>query len=206
METLHLLDTAVVTKRVCLRIASSQYDPLGIACPLLIILKCSLKELYKMDLSWDQELTGLLRDKWVNFFKMLVECGGIKFRRATRPENAVGKCWLVCFWDGADPAFGIAVYARWELDTGRVEVSLVVGKSRVAPMLGTSTPRMELEGATLVTKVVLRIVHGLLDDPPGRIMFLRQFLPPGRGTKDYLGSFLEIELVKPLTMWRKWKI
>ena len=52
--TLHQLDTAVVTKRVCLRVASSRYDPLGIAYPLLIILKCSLKELYTMDLSSSQ--------------------------------------------------------------------------------------------------------------------------------------------------------
>ena len=192
VETLHLLDTAVVTKRVCLRIASSQYDPLGIACPLLIILKCSLKELYKMDLSWDQELTGSLRDKWINFFKMLVECGGIRFKRATRPENAVGKCWLICFWDGANPAFGIAVYARWVLDTGMVEVFLVAGKSRVAPMLGTSTPRMELEGATLDTRVVLRIVHAMLDDPPGQVLFLgdsQTILASRERDKGFFGEF-----------------
>ena len=192
VETLHLLDSAVVTKRLCLRIVSSQYDPLGIACPLMIILKCSLKELYKMDLSWDQELTGFLRDKWVNFFRMLVESGGIKFRRATRPDNAVGKCWLVCYWDGADPAFGIAAYARWELDTGEVGVRLVGGKSRVAPMLGTSTPRMELEGATLATRVVLRIVHALVDDPPGRIMFLgdsQTILASRERDKGFFGEF-----------------
>ena len=65
VDTLGLLATASITKRICLRIVSSQYDPLGIACPLLIILKHQLKELYKLGISWDEELGGDLREVWV---------------------------------------------------------------------------------------------------------------------------------------------
>ena len=112
VDTLGDLATASVTRRVCLRIVSSQYDPLGMACPLLIILKCQLKELYKMELAWDEELSGSIRETWISLFEMLVLCGGIKFKRSTRPDNAVGKCILICYFDGADPAFCIAIYAR----------------------------------------------------------------------------------------------
>ena len=45
VDTLDRLATAVITKRVCLRVVSSQYSPLGIACPLIIIMKVQLKEL-----------------------------------------------------------------------------------------------------------------------------------------------------------------
>ena len=44
-ETLDQLYSAVLTKRMCLRVCSSQYDPVGIATLLLIILKVNLKEL-----------------------------------------------------------------------------------------------------------------------------------------------------------------
>ena len=192
VDTLDQLTTASITKRVCLRVVSSQYDPLGLACPLLIIFKCQLKELYKLEVAWDEELTGALRERWVHLFEMLVRCGSIKFKRSTRPANAVGKCLLICYFDGADPAFGIAIFSRWELDDGTFEVNLVAAKSRVAPMLGTSTPRMELEGATMDTRVALRIVHALVDDPPGQVMFVgdsQTILASRERDKGFFGEF-----------------
>ena len=126
-------------------------------------MKVQRKELYKLGVDWDMPLEGGLRESWVNIFEMLVRAGGIKFRRTTRPEHAVGKCLLICFWDGADPAFGIAVYVRWELVDGTAWVYLVAAKARVAPLFGTSSPRMELEGATLKTRVVLKIVQSFCE-------------------------------------------
>ena len=55
-------------------------------------------------MTWDQVLTGELKGKWINYMKTLVECKGIKFRRSIKPPEAIGKMWLVCFWDGANPA------------------------------------------------------------------------------------------------------
>ena len=42
----------------------------------------------------------------------------------------------------------------------------------VVPMFGASTVRMEMDGATLVTRLVYRVVHALLDDPPGEVIFI----------------------------------
>ena len=207
VDTLDQLSTASITKRVCLRVVSSQYDPLGVACPLLITLKCQLKELYKMELAWDEELSGTMREKWINLFEMLVQCGGIRFGRSTRPENAVGKCILICYFDGADPAFCIAIYARWSLDDGTFSVYLMAAKARVAPMLGTSTPRMELEGATMDTRVALRIIHALVDDPPGQVIFVgdsQTILATGRETRVSSGNFLGTGLGNNLTILKGW--
>jgi hypothetical protein len=98
LETLYKLASCVITKRVCLRVVSSQYDLLGVAACLIIILKVQLKELYKLGLDWDKPLEGELRDMWVGLLEMLVRTGGIVFSRATKPENAVGRCVLVCFF------------------------------------------------------------------------------------------------------------
>ena len=47
-STLHELNSAVITKRICLRVTSSQYDPLGVAAPLVIMLKVYMRDLYTM--------------------------------------------------------------------------------------------------------------------------------------------------------------
>ena len=171
-ETLAQLDGAVLTKRICLRVCSSQYDPVGIATLITIVLKVNLKEIYMVDLEWDTPLEGELRDTWVRLLKSLVRIGTVKFARGTRPKGAVGRCILICFFDGSNCAFAAVVYARWEMSDGSVEVYLVTAKARVAPMFGTSTPRMELEGATLLARIVMRIVLAQIEDPPGQVFFL----------------------------------
>ena len=171
-ETLDQISSTILTKRMCLRICSSQYDPVGIATPITIILKVSMKEIYKLDLEWDMPLEGKLRDKWVGLLKSLVRIGSVKFARATRPEGAVGKGCLICFFDGSNSAFAAVVYARWEMSDGSVEVNLVTAKAKVAPMFATSTPRMELEGATLLARLVMRIILAQIEDPPGQVLFL----------------------------------
>ena len=137
-------------------------------------MKVQLKELYKMGLDWDTPLDGGLRDMWLGYMEkeMLVKTCGIKFNRATRPVNAVERCILVCFFDGSDLAFGVVIFVRWVLEDGSVWVYLVAAKFRVTPLFGTSTPRIELEGATLMTRVVVRVVRALVDDPPAKVYFL----------------------------------
>ena len=124
------------------------------------------------DLEWDTPLEGELRVTWIRLLKSLVKIGTIKFARGTRPEGAVGRCMLICFFDASNCAFAVVVYARWEMSDGSVEVYLVTAKARVAPMFGTSTPRMELEGATLLARIVMRIVLAQIEDPPGQVFFL----------------------------------
>ena len=55
---------------------------------------------------------------------------------------------------------------------GSVWTNLVASKARIVPAFGTSTPRVELEGATLATRVTFRVVHALLEDPSGVVYFL----------------------------------
>ena len=171
-DTLYKLGTAVITKKSCLRIISSQYDPLGVASCALIGLKVKLKELHKLGIDWDTPLHGNLREEWIKLFEMLVLVGKIKFMRSTKPDGVVGSCVLVCYFDGSDLAFGFVIYARWEMSDGSVFVNLVASKARIAPLFGTSTPRVELEGATLLTRVVVRVIRALVQDPPSKIYFL----------------------------------
>ena len=170
-DSLGVLDDAVITKRICLRVTNSQFDMVGIAAPITIKLRVHMKDLYTLGVEWDQSLVGDIRKLWVDMFSMLIKSGGIKFRRATRPVGAVGRCILICYFDGSNVAFAAAIYARWDMEDGSVVVYLVVSKSRVAPMFGTSTPRLEMDGATLLSRLVLRVIMALLADPPGQVFY-----------------------------------
>ena len=79
LETLDELRDVVLTKRICLRIVSTQFDMLGIVSPLTIILKSKLKDLYKAGLDWDEPIQGDLRQVWVEMFETLVRTGSVKF-------------------------------------------------------------------------------------------------------------------------------
>ena len=172
VETLEELKTADFTKRICLRVTSSQYDQLGMVTPITIHFRVLMRDLYIQGFDWDQPLVGELRETWVKMCEMLVRAGGISFRRSTKPHGAVGKCILLCYFDGSDCAFAVVIYARWEMEDGSVFVTLLASKAKVGPMFGTSTPRMEMNGATLVSRVAFRVVMALLEDPPGQIFFL----------------------------------
>ena len=50
-----------------------------------------------------------------------------------------------------------------------VYVCLVASKAKVGPMFETSTSRLEMNGATLLSRAVLRVVVAMMDDPPGQV-------------------------------------
>ena len=57
------------------------------------------------------------------------------------------------FSGASESGYGQATYLRLVDTTGKVHCSLVIAKSRVAPMKYTSIPRLELAAAVLSTKI-----------------------------------------------------
>ena len=49
VETIHMVDTAVLTKRICLSIVNSIYDPLGLLTPITINLKVMMKQIFSAE-------------------------------------------------------------------------------------------------------------------------------------------------------------
>ena len=75
---------------------------------------------------------------------------GLFFPRAARPPVVVGKPSVVSFAVGALPGFCSCVYLRWripqEFDGQREQFCsyLLCAKSKVTPLSGLTTPRVEL--------------------------------------------------------------
>ena len=112
-DTLHLLDDAKLTKRICLSLTNKPYDPLGIISPLTIRMKVAMKKMYsgEYQLSWDDELPPDLKKNWVELILMLVKSPRIEIERALMPYTAIGAPTLAVFWDGSNEAFAAVVYA-----------------------------------------------------------------------------------------------
>ena len=151
----------VLTKRKVLGLVMSQYDPCGLMAPLLLQAKLLLRQLYAKGegLKWDDPLPADQLRGWTEYLEKSLEMPPLIIPRSIQPEG--GRCLtLVGFWDGPLAAHAAILYARWETDDG-VIVRLITGKSRVAPVRGTTVQRMELSGLLQCTRLVKRIIRVL---------------------------------------------
>ena len=192
VESLESLRSAKMSKRNLLGVTNSFGDYLGIAEPFTIRFRLGMKTLFQQEnpLAWDDDIPEELRGFWIDLISEVVEAGSVDFARSTRPANSVGGPVVVGLGDGAFPAYGAAVYLVWEYSCedqncsdsncgrsaggGHYHSSLACGKARVTPLQGYTVPRSELSGATLVSRMVSRVVEALkhLDVKPESAIIL----------------------------------
>ena len=151
-ETDFSLDDKPLTKRKLLSITSSLYDPLGFVSPVLLIPKLTQQELCRRSLEWDDQVPeDLLTDvvKWIEQVKSL---SSLRIPRCIKPDSTgVAALELHVFSDASAFGYGAAVYAKYRVKD-KVTVTLLFGKSRVAPIQLVSIPRLELTAAVLACK------------------------------------------------------
>jgi hypothetical protein len=143
------------------RVAQAQYNPLGLISPFMIQFKLVMRSLCAEDgkvAGWDEAIP----DNVVTAFKKamwgLRELKKISFPRTIQPSRRpVEAPLLLMFGDGSREAYATLAYVRWVLNDGSVECRLIAGKSRVAPKMKISNPRMELLGALLAVRLARKI-------------------------------------------------
>ena len=157
-----VLDPAkkLVTKRVILGIVNKPYDLLGLVSPITIRLRVEYRNLFKEgnDLDWDEEIPPKEQVKWMELLKLIQDVGRVKFPRATRPKVAIGQPHLIGYFDWSNNAYAAVIYFRWTLKDGSINVRLACSKSKVTPLKRISTPRSELNGAVLLSRLALSLV------------------------------------------------
>ena len=166
----------VLTRRMLLAFVMSQYDPMGLICPLNIKLKIMLRSLYGpgVNLGWDEQIPEEHHRSWFEILTLFLQLKEIVLNRAVNPEGAVGSPELIGFADGSLEAYACAIYVRWKLpesangDLDQFFVRLVCGKARVTPAKGTTAPRSELSGFLILTRL-LKVVWSAMDTKPCRI-------------------------------------
>ena len=111
---------------------------------------------------WDDELTEPLVSDTREWFRELSDSRELKIPLClVKKEMPPEETSLHTFVDASEQAYGAVVYARSTYMAGSVSVNLVAAKTRVAPFLTTSIPRLELMGAVVGVRLAARIASVL---------------------------------------------
>ena len=142
------------TKREILRVVMSVFDPLGLLAPYTMKAKLLLQEIWRSGIGWDEKVKDNEYEAWLTWvegLKLIQDC------RVLRCISPVGKSYksiqLHVFCDASLSAFATAVYLRFEIENASAYVTLVMAKSRVAPLKPMTVPRLELQAALLGARV-----------------------------------------------------
>ena len=151
----------VFTRRHALSMVMGLYDPLGLVGPALVAGKLLLRRLYCPDRvsSWDQDLPQEEKQRWACWFASLLSSGEAVFPRATRPRKARGSPRLAGFCDSSEVAVCAALYVVWDSAEEGTVSRLLLGKCRVAPLLGMTIPRGEMQSLTIMTRLLLVVAE-----------------------------------------------
>ena len=130
----------------------------------MIRAKILLQEMWTSGLDWDDLVDQSQARRAKKWFKELGELSDVKVPRCLQLDRSVEAVTLHTFTDASADAYGVATYARYLYKYGTVSTSLVASKPRVAPLLATSIPRLELMGAVLGLRLALSIARVLKFD------------------------------------------
>ena len=158
------------TKREILSRAAQLFDPLGWLSPTTIYAKMFLQTLWKLDLPWDQPLPQHLEAQWRTYTEQLSTLESVKIPRHVGSTTTA--TMTICgFADASEKAYAAAVYLRNLHPTGRISCHLVAAKTKVAPIKSTSIPRLELQAAHLLSKLVTEVKTALRCDDVPTLLF-----------------------------------
>lgn len=144
-----------LTKRGILSVVSSVFDPLGLVSPFVLPAKLIFQELCRQKLGWDEPLPESELDQWLRWLGDLSKIENFKLNRCFVPEGFgnVVSYQLHHFSDASEKGYGVTSYLRAQNAEGKVHCSLVMAKTRLAPLKSVTIPRLELIAATLSVKI-----------------------------------------------------
>lgn len=144
------------TRRGILSTVMSVYDPLGFLAPVSLLGKQLIQFLCVQGSGWDEPVPKHIDIQWLSWLADVKQLSDIQVRRCIRPRDFdIVSVEFHHFCDGSLLGFGCCSYLRLVSSSGLVHVSLVMAKSRVAPIKPATVPRLELSAAVLAVKASL---------------------------------------------------
>ena len=146
-----------VTKRVVLSYFSRLFDPLGFTAPFVLRAKCLFQELWSLGLGWDDEVPPEYQQEffhWMDGIDVLKRWK-IPRRYTSCPWSEIHHQELHGFGDASPKGYGACVYLVAHLGNGSSVSSLVMSKSKVAPLKKVTLPRLELLGSLLCARLIV---------------------------------------------------
>ncbi|XP_071055024.1 uncharacterized protein [Onthophagus taurus] len=146
-----------ITKRSVLSFIAKLFDPLGWLSPFIITAKILMQHLWTRNLDWDDLLTDDLAENWKSFINSFRETPVIRVPRWLGVDGGSESVEVHGFADASVSAFGAVVYLR-VLNRERVRVTLLLSKTKVAPLKSITIPGLELCAAVLLVRLVKKVL------------------------------------------------
>ena len=147
------------SKRMVLAAIASIFDPLGLFQPATLHAKMFLRDLWNLELGWDEKFDGSLLEDWQRLRREICPIFDIQFPRHLANSSDESNTCIMAFADASGNAYATSVYLRTkspELPETWVS-NLIYAKSRLAPKSlskenAITLPRLELLGLTIAVR------------------------------------------------------
>ena len=154
--------TYVSTKRGVVSDVARTFDVLGWLSPTILPMKLLYRQLWQLQLEWDQEVPDNLKQqhkKWRDELHLLaaVRLPRYYYHNQKKPLTIT----LHGFCDASQEAYAATIYVRATYSSGPPSSNLVISKTRVAPLKSRTIPQLELCGANLLAKLLTATSHTL---------------------------------------------
>ncbi|XP_076659893.1 uncharacterized protein LOC143363181 [Halictus rubicundus] len=149
------------TKRAVLSGTAQLFDPLGWVAPVTIVAKVLMQSLWLLKIDWDSPLPDKEELIWQKFQQQLPALRAVRIPRWFGINRSTQTLEIHGFADASERAYAAVVYSRVINEEGAATVSLIMAKSRVAPLKRVSLPRLELCAAFLLSRLVEHVTKVL---------------------------------------------
>ena len=144
-----------VTKRLLVSDVAKTFDVLGWFAPSIIKAKILLQRLWEQKVDWDDPVPQPIHHDWLQWRRELKLLADKNIPRCYFPKDAkIVSVQLHGFSDASEQAYAGVVYLRMVDSAGGIHTSLVMSKTKVAPIKRLTIPRLELCGAHLLTQIL----------------------------------------------------
>lgn len=149
-----------VSKRKVLSVVASLYDPIGWITPIVMRAKLLMQQIWLEGGGWDDEISPDSHTIWDDFLLDLayIELVSIPRWMQYKPSDVVQ---IHGFCDASKAAYCACVYIRCQTHNNVTFSNIIISKTKVAPLKTISLPRLELNGAVLLAKLVKYITSTL---------------------------------------------
>ena len=141
----------MLTKRGLVSDVAKTFDALGWFSPSIIQAKILMQRLWELKIDWDDPVPDEVHDVWLQWRTELPLLSQLSIPCCYfDKESQVLLTEIHGFSDASELAYAAVVYLRVTDTSNRSLVSLVMSKSKVAPIKRLTIPRLELCGAQLL--------------------------------------------------------